>query len=1193
MRSSPRSVRSVRSLRSVRSVLSARSAEPEEAENASYSDDFDATMDSQSEAQLDSSVAEDARRTAAADRRQEIARRQEADAKRTVLASKVSEGSEKSGSVDEEVDEEIPSEDFDALSENSNSFYDPEAKRREEEMEKRQREEEERKRKEQEAAEEQRRRKEVDEANRRLAERKRQEDAQRRAKEEQEQAEQARKKAEEAERERKLAEERQKKAEEERVRKAEEERVRNEAAERARKAKEEEERRKQEEEKVRRMEEEARQKQKEEEERVEKAEQAQQQLEEEDRARRMEEAAKQKQEEEERAKKEQDARQKKLEEEERARKVEDDARQKKQEQELARKAEQEAQQKRQQEEEEHARKVEDDARKAMEEEEEARQTQKQQEEELARRTESHQLRLEEEEQARNAEEARQKQKQQEQELARKAGLEAKQRKREEEEQARKVEDAARRKQNLEDELLRKADREKQAKNLTTDEFGLAVADECHFLRRELQREEDLRRLPVESLADRLPKTDFRPEPERGNRSEEDARYGMKASDRIGSPRRLDLTSPAKAVEEGHGTPGRWAKEEPNSRYKQEEWSWDRWGRWGWSHWGSQDWWGRWEDPWQSEKENLWSSPTGGLWRRWPRDSDPRLHQLQHYTGAGFYPPIALASPFGLGHQLALQDCSTQARPFAGDGYLAFQPPPRPERRLVLEESPLSLHETGQLVQRPGPLETTAQRPEVSERPERPEPEPQEPQEASFEAQLLEALLAVVEEMLQLKYGKTCDAVQLRRQLLRRGAGEQITVQRMVEHLNSQELWADVGHQVRLVLQMRQLSFQELLSRLRRFAGTSCAICVRASAGGVRALAVFRAARGAVCGRGGKRALEHVPEEDFCSAFALEPKILAPAPPLTAEFQSLDEAEEAEEAPVARTSPQLLAALHAPLPSTVVFRQAAKALELDELQVLPELLQRLVAWFRSTDQCLVASAQRSLAEAPGHRALVGAMQRGLSLPELCHLVLQVVGRSCRHHVENAAAFVQAGAAKQVCLVLERHQGHKELQRHGRGASRAGKESNEWGALLDRRRPNAAPLLAPSNKPPSEKPRQQQEGRMCPITGLEGVCPMARKPQLKEGEKPPELKVLMFLMWEEGESKVSVGVYPHQSQHWEALQLPDTTRKEQIKAQYRKLSVKYHPDKNKEEGAKERFQRITEAYEALKDRLRGRLKAARPI
>eukprot|EP00931_Biecheleriopsis_adriatica_P117499 TRINITY_DN93004_c0_g1_i1.p1 TRINITY_DN93004_c0_g1~~TRINITY_DN93004_c0_g1_i1.p1 ORF type:complete len:266 (+),score=84.72 TRINITY_DN93004_c0_g1_i1:80-877(+) len=109
----------------------------------------------------------------------------------------------------------------------------------------------------------------------------------------------------------------------------------------------------------------------------------------------------------------------------------------------------------------------------------------------------------------------------------------------------------------------------------------------------------------------------------------------------------------------------------------------------------------------------------------------------------------------------------------------------------------------------------------------------------------------------------------------------------------------------------------------------------------------------------------------------------------------------------------------------------------------------------------------------------------------------------------------------------------------------------------------------------------EGRICPITGLVGHCPMAKKAPVKEGDKPPELKVLMFLLWEEGESKVSVGVYPHNSPHWEALDLPDTSTKEEIKAQYRKLSVKYHPDKNKEAGAKERFQKIQEAYEALKD------------
>lgn len=45
-------------------------------------------------------------------------------------------------------------------------------------------------------------------------------------------------------------------------------------------------------------------------------------------------------------------------------------------------------------------------------------------------------------------------------------------------------------------------------------------------------------------------------------------------------------------------------------------------------------------------------------------------------------------------------------------------------------------------------------------------------------------------------------------------------------------------------------------------------------------------------------------------------------------------------------------------------------------------------------------------------------------------------------------------------------------------------------------------------------------------------------------------------------LEVGVYPHQSRHWEALGLSDEASKEEIKAQYRKLSVKYHPDKNQE-------------------------------
>jgi molecular chaperone DnaJ len=34
-------------------------------------------------------------------------------------------------------------------------------------------------------------------------------------------------------------------------------------------------------------------------------------------------------------------------------------------------------------------------------------------------------------------------------------------------------------------------------------------------------------------------------------------------------------------------------------------------------------------------------------------------------------------------------------------------------------------------------------------------------------------------------------------------------------------------------------------------------------------------------------------------------------------------------------------------------------------------------------------------------------------------------------------------------------------------------------------------------------------------------------------------------------------------------------------YRKLALKYHPDKNKEDDAQEKFREINEAYECLKD------------
>ena len=59
--------------------------------------------------------------------------------------------------------------------------------------------------------------------------------------------------------------------------------------------------------------------------------------------------------------------------------------------------------------------------------------------------------------------------------------------------------------------------------------------------------------------------------------------------------------------------------------------------------------------------------------------------------------------------------------------------------------------------------------------------------------------------------------------------------------------------------------------------------------------------------------------------------------------------------------------------------------------------------------------------------------------------------------------------------------------------------------------------------------------------------------------------------------------HETDHYRILNVDMSASEKDIKIAYRKLALRYHPDKNKDDGAEDRFKLVGLAYSVLSDKV----------